>query len=305
MPDTPGFDLNFLSLFEALHHERNVSAAARTLGLSQPATSAALGRMRKRFGDPLFVRTSHGMVPTPLADEMAPAVRDALDTVRRRIAGRSSAEPASQPRTLRLSVGDASGMVLLPRIVQRLQQVAPQWRIETESVHPAALPRTLENGLCDLAMGNLYMLGTGIYRQRLLGTEYKVVHRRDHPRLHEGLSLQDYLAAGHAVMRSPGAPPSVLEVALARRGHHRRVVLTVPQFVLLPSVVAETDLIATVPAHVAQAFAGAYRLAVWPLPLPMPELVLYQYWHQRYHTDATNKWVRTTIRQVFGKPGGS
>lgn len=301
MPDAHRLDLNFLTLFEALHRERSVTGAAQQVGLSQPATSSALGRMRRLFGDPLFVRTPQGMVPTPLAEEIAPAVREALDTVRRRVLERPVAEPASEARTLRLSVSDASGHTFLPRIVRKMQHVAPGWRIEAQALHAADLPQALESGAIELAITSFPIQRTGIFRQRLASSEFQVIHRRDHPRLRSKPSLRDYLDARHAVMHPPGAPPSVLEQALSRQGHQRSVALTVPHFLLLPAIVAESDLIATVPSQVARAFAAAYRLAVWPLPFPMPELVLYQYWHQRSSTDAGVRWVRGLIRELFGK----
>lgn len=299
MPDPRKLDLNFMTVFAAMHRERSVTAAAQQVGLSQPATSAALARMRKLFADPLFVRTARGMMPTPLADEIAPAVHEALALVRHRIIERAVVAPADAARTLRLSISDASGLMFLPRIVGKLQTAAPMWCIETSALHPPDLPRALEAGTCDLAVGNLDNLRTGIYRQRLIATDYLVIHRRDHPQMRVAPTLRDYLGARHAVMRRPGAEPSVLEQTLAKRGYSRVVALTVPQFLLLPAVVAETDLIATVPAHVARAFAGPYRLAVWPLPFPMAELVLSQYWHQRYHTDPHNRWVRGVIRKLF------
>lgn len=299
MPDVRKIDLNFLTVFEAMQRERSVTRAAQQVGLSQPATSAALARMRRQFADPLFVRTARGMVPTPLADEIAPAVHDALETVRRRILERSVPVPADTERTLRLSISDATALALLPRLIRQLQHTAPLWRVQTETLNPADLPRALEAGECDLAVGNLDMARAGIYRQKLMSTEFKVIHQRAHPRLRGPLTLRNYLDAHHAVMRGHGSPPSMLEQTLARRGHERKIALSVPQFLLLPAVVAETDLIATVPAHVARTFAAPYRLAVWPLPLPVPELVLYQYWHQRYHADASSKWVRGVVRTLF------
>ncbi len=301
MPDLHKFDLNFLTLFDALHRSRSVTAAARQLSLSQPATSSALGRMRKQFGDPLFVRTPQGMVPTPLADEIAPAIQDALQTVRRRVMERPSAKPADSARTLRLSINDASGLTVLPRLMSKLQHVAPHWRVETEAVDPGDLPRALEAGEFDLAIGNLYMLGEGTYRQKLLSSAYKVIHRRNHPRLRSALTLRDYLAEEHAVMRRTSGPASLLEQALVKRGQARKIALSVPQFLLLPPVVAESDLVATVPEHVARAFAGPYQLAVWPLPVPMAELTLYQYWHRRNNADPTSRWVRRLLRHLFAQ----
>jgi DNA-binding transcriptional LysR family regulator len=297
----PGdIDLSLLAVFDAVHRERSVTAAARRIGLSQPATSAALARLRRRFGDPLFVRTASGMVPTPLADSLAPAIHEVLDTVLRRILVRPAPDPAHEARTLRLSIVDASALLFLPRIVAHLQRVAPSWRVETIPLQPAELPSALETGDVDLAIGNLALLAApGFYRQRLAAARYVVIRRHDHPRLRQAPTLRDYLDSRHAVARAPGAPPSVLERMLAARGHVRDVVLQVPQFLLLPPVVAATDLIATLPAHAAEAFGGPLRLAVSPLPIKAPELVLHQGWHERTHRDPTGRWIRATVLEAL------
>jgi len=293
---TNDIDLWLLAVFDALHRERGVTAAARRVGLSQPATSAALARLRRRFDDPLFVRSAGGMVPTPLADSLAPAVREVLDTVQRRILVRPAADPALESRTLRLSIGDANALLFLPRIVAHLQQVAPGWRIQTVPLQPAELPVALETGEVDLAIGNLVLLASpGFFRQRLASARYLVIRRPGHPRLRRAPTLRDYLDSGHAVARAREAPPSVLERALAARGHVRRVVLQVPQFLLLPPVVAATDLIATVPAHVARAYGATMPLIGSPLPFRAPELVLHQAWHERTHRDPVGRWIRATV----------
>jgi len=296
-------DLPLLAVFDAIHRERSVTGAARRVGLSQPATSAALARLRRRLADPLFVRTPAGMVPTPRADEIAPAVREVLDTVRMRILARPITDPAASAGTLRLSIVDASALRFLPRIVAHLQRIAPRWTVETVPLQPAEVPRALETGDVDLAVGNLGALtAPGFYRQRLESTRYLVIRRADHPRLRRAPTLRDYLESRHAIARAPGAPPSVLERALAARGHVRDVVLQVPQFLLLPAVVAGTDLIATVPAHVAQAFAGPASIAASPLPFKAPELVLHQGWHARTHDDPLGRWIRATVRAALRVP---
>lgn len=293
-------DLSVLAVFDAIHRDRSVTAAARRVGLSQPATSAALARLRRRFDDPLFVRTTAGMAPTPLADELAPAVRDVLDIVQRRILERPSADPARASRTLRLSVSDASALLFLPRIVAHLQRVAPAWRVETVPLHLAGLPGALEAGEFDLAIGNLAPLAApGFYRQRLAATRYVVIRRRDHSVLRTAPTLRQYLDAKHVVAHPPGAPPSVLEQFLAARGHVRDIAVRLPQFLLLPAVVAETDLIATLPAHVADSFALRERLGVSPLPVKAPELVLHQCWHARTNRDPTGRWVRAAVREAL------
>jgi DNA-binding transcriptional LysR family regulator len=296
----PDIDLSVLAVFDAIHRDRSVTAAARRVGLSQPATSAALARLRRRFDDPLFVRTTAGMAPTPLADELAPAVRDVLDTVRRRILERPASDPADAIRTLRLAVSDASALLFLPRIVAHLQRVAPGWRLETAPLHLAGLPAALESGELELAIGNLAPLAApGFYRQRLASTRYVVIRRRDHPVLRGAPTLRQYLEARHAVAHSPGAPPSVLEQFLAARGHVRDIAVRLPQFLLLPAVVAESDLIATLPAHVADAFALRERLVASPLPVKAPELVLHQCWHARTHRDPAGRWIRAMVLEAL------
>ncbi len=293
-------DLPLLAVFDAVHRERSVTVAARRVGLSQPATSAALARLRRRLGDPLFVRTPGGMVPTPRAEEIAPAVREVLDTVRHRILVRPEVDPSRARGTLRLSISDASALRFLPGLVGHLQRVAPGWRVHTLPLQPAEVPHALETGDVDLAIGNLGPLAApGFYRQRLEAARYVVVRRADHPRLRRAPSLREYLEARHAVARAPGAPPSVLERVLAARGHARDVVLTVPQFLLLPPVVAGTDLIATMPAHVAHASVAAGALVASPLPFKAPELVLHQGWHARTHDDPTGRWIRATVREAL------
>jgi DNA-binding transcriptional LysR family regulator len=300
MLDARRLDLNFLAVFDAIHRERSVTAASRRVGLSQPATSAALARLRRQFGDPLFVRTAGGMVPTPMADDLAPTVRELLETAHRLLHQRPSADPASSERTLRLGMSDASALLFLPRIAAHFRRVAPRWRLETAPLQPSSLAADLASGTLDLAVGNLVLLATpGFYRQRLAGTRYLVIHRRDHPRLRAAPTMRDYLDESHALAWAPGAAPSVLEQWLAARGHVRKVALRLPQFLLLPAVVAETDLLATVPAHVAESLAGAYRLAVWPLPAKVPELVLHQGWHARLHRDPSSSWIRAAIRQAL------
>jgi DNA-binding transcriptional LysR family regulator len=273
------------------------------VGLSQPATSAALARLRRRFGDPLFVRSARGMVPTPLADALAAPVRDVLDTVQQRILVRPSADPSQAARTLRLSMNDASSLRFLPLLVAHWQRVAPAWRIVTVPLQPAELPRALESGEVDLAIGALAPVSEpGFYRQRLASSRYVVMRRRDHPVLHRAPSLRDYLRARHVIARAAGSPPSILERALAARGHVRDVVVWVPHFLQLPAVVAGTDLIATMPAYVADAFGAVDALAVSPLPFKAPELVLHQCWHARTHQDPVGRWIRATVRDALRAP---
>lgn len=299
MLDPRKLDLNALAVFEAIHRERSVTGAARRLGLTQPTVSFALNRLRRQFDDPLFVRSSRGMVPTPLADELAPAVHDVLETVRRRIVERRSLDPGRIERTLRLCMTDANGLVLLPRLLRHLQQRAPSWRIESVSLPAPQLAAALEAGEVDLGLGNYRTLGAGFYKQRLMPIAYGVIFRKDHPRLAAPLTLGEYVDARHAVMKVPGAGSSIVEDRLAALGLRRDVAITVSHFTLLPALVARTDLVATVPAPVADYFARPHGLVATALPLDVPPLVISQYWHHRYDSDPVHRWVRQLLVAAF------
>lgn len=299
MTETP--DLNLLPVFEALLRHGNVTRAAADIGLTQSAMSSALGRLRRELGDPLFVNTRAGMLPTPRALELAPSLTDALAIVRRALHGRDAFDPRRTARTLRIYMTDVGEMVLLPGLMRHLHEQSPVMRLETAQLPAEELAVRMENGDIDLAVGYLPQLRGKIRHARLFEEHYVCMMRPDHPLARRGaLTLRDFLSARHVLIASMGSGHQQLERALAEHGAEENVVLRMPHFVVSPLIVASTDLIVSLPAHVAEVSARLVKMKVYPLPIPIPSFDVSIYWHTRVENDAANCWLRDAMVALFG-----
>jgi DNA-binding transcriptional LysR family regulator len=298
--DIIDLDLNLLRVIDAMLQTRKVTEAAVQLNLSQPALSFALGKLRKLFDDPMFVRTAQGMQPTPLALQMAGPVHEVMELVRTEILQRSTFDPRTTERTFTLSLSDAGEMVFLPRLLRSLQRSAPAASASSAQLPPRELERAMEVGDIDLAVGYFPDLTKeGFYQQRLFAQPFVCIMRANHPAIGNKLSLKEFLSASHAVVRPEGRSQEIFERALAARGLKRRVVLSIPHFMSVPFIIMESDLIVTVPLAVGQSFARMANLKMFPLPIPMPDVDLKQHWHARFHRDPVNRWLRGLVHDVF------
>ena len=294
-------DLNLLLVFEALFRQGSVTRAAAQVGLSQSAMSSALGRLRMQFGDPLFVKTRSGMLPTPRALELAPTLTEALAMVRGAMDRRESFDPATSARSLRIYMTDVGETVLLPTLMTYLQERSPAMRLETAQLPAAELPLRMESGEVDLAVGYLPQLPEKIRRTRLFEEHYVCMTRPDHPLGRKGpLTLKEFLGARHGLIASMGSGHQVLERTLAERGVHDNVALRLPHFVLVPLIIANTDLIVSVPSRVAGATARLMKSKVHPLPIPIPSFDVSVFWHERVENDGANRWLRAAMLELFG-----
>ena len=294
-------DLNLLLVFEALFRQGSVTRAAAQVGLSQSAMSSALGRLRGQFGDTLFVKTRSGMLPTPRALELAPALTEALAMVRGAMGKREAFDPATSKRGLRVYMTDVGETVLLPALMSHLQERSPAMRLETAQLPAAELPLRLESGDVDLAIGYLPQLPEKIRRARLFEEHYVCLTRPDHPLGRKGpLTLKEFLAARHVLIASMGSGHQALERALAERGVHENVALRMPHFVVVPLIIANTDLVVTVPSRVAAATGRLVKSKVHPLPIPLPSFDVSVFWHERVENDGANRWLRAVLVELFG-----
>jgi DNA-binding transcriptional LysR family regulator len=288
-------------VFEALFRQGSVTRAAAQVGLSQSAMSSALGRLRVQFGDPLFVKTRSGMLPTPRALELAPALTDALAMVRGAMGKREAFDPATSSRSLRVYMTDVGEMVLLPELMRHLHTHAPSMRLETAQLQAAELAVRLETGDIDLALGYLPQLPDKIRRARLFEEHYVCMTRPDHPLGRRApLTLKEFLSARHVLIASMGSGHQTLERTLAERGVHDNVALRVPHFVVVPLIVAGTDLVVSLPSRVAGVSARLVKVKVHPLPIPIPSFDVSLYWHERVENDPANQWLRGTMIELFG-----
>ena len=289
-------DLNLLRVFDAVLSERGVTAAAARLGLTQPAVSNALARLRALFGDPMFVRTPAGMDATPFARELGEPVRQALALLESALAHGPGFDPASSSRAFRFYMSDLGQTEFLPPLVERVRRVAPQVRLEALGLEPGAVGDALAAGSLDLAMGFLPALGPPVRRRALFRDSYVCLMRADHPI--RKLTRKKFLAASHALVTYRGGH-HVVEQALERAGVARRVVLRVPHFTVVPMVLERTDLILTLPARVARVYErrGNFRFLPPPLAIPPAEVALH--WHERFDADPGNRWLREQLVELF------
>jgi DNA-binding transcriptional LysR family regulator len=294
-------DLNLLPVFEALFRHGSVTRAAGEMGLTQSAMSSALGRLRRQLGDPLFVNTRSGMLPTPRAVELAPAVTDALSMVRGALGSREVFDPRRTTRSLRVYMTDVGETVLLPQLMRHLHEHSPVIRLETAQLPAGELAVRLETGDIDLAVGYVPQLRDKVRRTRLFEEHYVCMTRPDHPLgRRAALTLKEFLSARHVLISSMGSGHQLLERTLAEHGVEENVALRVPHFVVVPLIVAGTDLIVSLPSRVAEASARLVKVKVHPLPIPIPSFDVSLYWHARVENDAANRWLRGAMLELFG-----
>jgi DNA-binding transcriptional LysR family regulator len=294
-------DLNLLVVFEALMRERNVTRAATTLGLSQPAVSNALARLRDQVGDRLFLRGPRAMLPTPRALELAPDVDAALDRLRTAL-GRPDFAAESSRATFRLAASDESELALLPGLFERLDALAPgiamRWtRLAGIWVVPAA---ELQSGALDFAVGAFPRptpADSGLFFHELGEARFVCIARGGHPVLGRArtLGLRRFCALEHVATFYPGGGPGFIDRLLADHGRKREVRVSLPHWLSVPFVVAASDLIATVPESVADQLAPLLALRRFKCPVAIPRIRMSLVWHARTHESRAHAWFRRVL----------
>lgn len=294
-------DLNLLPIALALYDERSVSRAAQRLGMSQPAVSMALRRLRGSFNDQLFVRAAAGVSPTPRAHALIEVARPLVTQLYERLLADDAFDPATTTRTFTFALSDVGEMVFLPRLLERLRANAPHATIRSVAIAPEQTAAGLESGQVDLAIGHFPDLRRQSYfQQRLFTHHFACLIRAAHPLRAPRLALDAFLGAEHAVVHSGGRSQEIFERFLARKRLRRKVALLTPHFLSLPMIIARSDLISTVPHAVALHFARiSPELAIAQLPFTVAGFDLKQHWHRKYHHDARNRWLRAQVAELF------
>ncbi len=295
-------DLNLLVVFQLMYRERKTSAVAELMGLSQPAVSNALGRLRKEFDDELFLRTARGMQPTHLADQIAEPVFYALSTIEHSINVRDSFDPATAQRVFTMAMSDIGEVYFLPTLVRHLAEVAPGIHLRTLRSRTADLRKAMETGEVDLAVGVLPQLTTGFYQRRLFSQRYVCLMREDHALAEDDLTRERFLAAEQAVVLAEGTGHEAVERIMIEQGLPEPVHLRLPHFVGVPYIVRDSNLVVTVPEKLAQSTCGPFGLTYREHPLKLPTVQINQFWHRRFHQDAGNQWLRRLMAELFAEP---
>lgn len=291
-------DLKLLAVFDEVYKTRSVSRAGENLGIAQSSISISLARLRRHFGDPLFVRTSEGMQPTPHATTLVDPVRQALELLRVITRQQAVFEPAKAQRTFRICMTDITHLVLVPALVNRLSEIASGISVEITHIS-GQTAKMLESGEADLAVGFMPQLEAGFYQQKLFDQNFSCVVRRDHPRVHTRLTQTMFKRENHVVVTAEGTGQNLVEEALERLGVQRKVALQLPNYLGIGSLVASTDLMVTAPQRVAETLVRIANVKLLKPPFELPVFAIKQHWHDRYHQDPANRWLRSVISDLF------
>jgi len=297
LPKLSSVDLNLLIALDALMREGNVTAAGRRIGLSQPAMSHALARLRDLLGDPLLVREGSVMRLTALAEWLAPRVQRLIGEIDATLLGHQAFEPESAARTFRIATNDYCGAVLMPALLAQVRRLAPGVELELHAHKGGPPAAALARGELDLAVGTFLDAEPGVERQVLLREDFACLVRRGHPRAKGKLSVQDYAELDHVLITAPDYGAGVVDFALAARGLRRRVVARTPHFLVAPALVLGSDAIVTLPARLARLAARAGLRSFAP-PLPLPPFDVHLLWHSAASEDAASRWLRQQLLAV-------
>jgi DNA-binding transcriptional LysR family regulator len=299
-------DLNLLPIAFALYDELSVSRAARLLGMSQPAVSMALRRMRETFDDPLFIRVPTGIAPTPRAHDLVRLARPLVQRLHQDLLKGVAFDPATTTRTIALALSDVGEMAFLPAVIEQFRARAPQAAIRSVAVPTAQLAHDLEKGEVDVAVGYFPSLALKNFRHRRVRIHrFACLMRADHPLRKDKLTPGDFLAAQHIVVQAQGRSQEVLERFLERRRIRRKIALITPHFLGVPFIVARSNLIATMPYAVAKQFAAlSPQLAVAIPPYEIPGFELRLHWHRRFDNEPRSRWLREQLFEVFSEDPG-
>ena len=292
-------DLNLLVVFNELIVERRVNAVAQSLGITQPAVSNALARLRRHLGDELFLRTSKGMEPTPFAARLAEPVAYALGMLQTALNHRTSFDPATSSRTFVLAMTDIGEIYFLPPLMNLMARIAPSVCVSTVRNAAGNLKDEMEAGRVDLALGLLPDLKAGFFQRRLFRHRYVCLFRKGHPLDKRQMTLAEFSNADHVVVIAAGTGHSRVDAMLEDSGIRRSMRLRVPHFVAIGHILRETDMIATVPERFAYRCAEPFGLSYVPHPAKLPEIAINQFWHARFHREPGNQWLRGVLSDQF------
>lgn len=301
MIEAHDIDLNLLSVFQEVYRERQISSAARRLGLSQSAVSNALARLRRSFGDELFVRTASGMQPTPLASQMAEPIGAAMAQVALALNQRSRFDPATSSRRFVLAMTDVGELYFMPALIERCRQLAPQLEISSLRVPTHALKEEMEGGRVDLAVGPFEDVSEALYQRHLFRQPFVSMFRKGHPLGRGELTLARFLAAEHLLVDAADSPYDRVNAALARAGIGASSRFRVPHFTAVPYIVGSSDLVVTVPQKLAERAALPFGLEWVVPPLDLPALQTNIFWHRRFNQDPGSQWLRGLLADVFAE----
>lgn len=287
------FDLNLLIVFDAVMQERSVTRAGHRVGLSQPAMSHALNRLRHMLKDELFIRTPEGMTPTPRAEALALPLRNALSEMQLALEP-TKFDPAAADRRFALAVNNYAAVVLAPPLVVAASAAAPSVGLDLSPSGTLDVADRLDRGDLDLALGSLESPGERFLAAPLLEDSFVIVMRRGHPAVRRKLSPTSFADLPHLEISSSGEDTGFIDRWLAEHALARRIALRAPYLSAAP-ILVQSDMIATLTRRIAQEFVRSHPLQIREPPYLSPRVRTTMLWHRRLDRHPAHRWLRTII----------
>lgn len=300
------FDLNLLRALDALLRDQSTVKAGERIGLSQPAVSSALGRLRLALQDPLFVRQGQSIVPTEYAAGLELPLRRILDDLEDLLSGPQAFDPAGSANSFKISGSDFYAEMLMPALAARLSTSAPHMQVQLVDQVPDNYVEALENHAIDLTLIPRTQVPSWIEGMPVFQSRFVVIARKNHARLSQTgvrpgttVPIDLFCELGHIVFSPDGHLKAMGDAALAHIGRERRVVMTMPVFGGVSSAVADSDLVALLPEQIAKKMAPRLGLDIFLPPMPIEPVQLCMYWHKRNSRNSSHKWLRDVIAEVL------
>ncbi len=294
-------DLNLFVVFDAIYTEGNLTRAGEIIGITQPAVSNSLSRLRTLFDDPLFVRTAEGMIPTPVAQNIVGSVRQALGLIRSSVQESELFDPKVSDKRFRVSMTDLSQAIVLPWLFSRIMTDAPMISIDCYHVHRRDMNIELASGNLDLAVDIPLTPDPQIKQAALFSHPHVCVVRNDHGLVKDKLDLNTYLALDHIHISSRRGGLGHVDLSLGKMGKKRKISLRTQHYFATPQLVSRTDLALTVPRIFADFLVNNSPVRYLDIPFDVPHLESYLYWHESTDKDQANRWMRDLILSLHGK----
>lgn len=289
-------DLNLLKVFEALAEERSATKAGDRIGLTQSSVSNALNRLRQVFEDDLFVRTPQGMMPTPLAEQLERPIRTALTQLRDALANPADFDPASANGAIRISTYDFLVTPLAKKLVRAVTQSAPKVDLRFIPLDKETLYGDLDADRIDLAIGAFFAeIPKRHFSREFVRDRFLCIARDGHPAFAQGLTIEDYVAYPHILVSAKLDNRHAIDRALADHGLERRVSLRVGHLQSVPTMLAETDYLATISMSAGPGLTALGNCVTTPLPFDVPDWPLTMVWSRRSETDPLQAWARAQL----------
>lgn len=298
------YDLNLLPVFVTLMEERSVTRAAARLGITQPALSNALARLRVTMRDPLFIRERYGIQPTPMALELAPAIAAALAKLDEVMLGQQEFDPAQAAQLVTVAPNSYVEFVLMPAVVARLREVAPGVRLRLTPYGSDLVETGVVSGTTAMVLGRITDPPDSLVVQHFMDDGLACVVRADHPEIGDRITPEQYGHLKHVNVLPPGRLRAGLFQALEQRGLRREVAVSVTHFLAVPEMIAVTDYCATLPRLICRRLGSDPRLKIVPAPVDLGTFPVEMAWHVRYRNDPAHRWLRSLIAEVARNLGG-